>query len=268
MSLTTQRIVPDIKKLKEQLHVALNIDGKNGLKTLFQVLPKEQSHKNEVQWHKAYVGGAFAIALLSGLAYKQFRNIYATTGLLTAAAVLAYFKSRVSVEVPTQEYSEQCDKIKEVFEGVAEALRQTWQITSDVFARKVNDEIGKGEQDVEKLIALNKKLYETYFYKPATVSLYSDKGKDLVTDEEKPWREVFQRLHPLAKNLSEVELEKIKEGLHPVVLKQLENLKNEATRMVNGNLPIPNNYVDIKGIGDEKNGKLIAQAWPAPALKV
>jgi len=257
--MSTLTVKPNTGSVLAQLAQITNVDV---LKQRFEVLPKEQTHTKEKQWHKAYVAGAVALALLGALAYRQFRNIYATAGLVASAAVLTYFKSRVTVDVATPAYREQCDNIRDLFIGVANEFRVTWHVASNLIAGVVNAEKHKTIEDANAATAIHVKTFLKGTW------LTSNDPFTKATEDEKPWRESFQKLHSFAKQLVAIKIEEDKD-LHPEVRNELFKVQAEATRLLTGQHPaVPNStYVEVKFVGKDADAKLIAQPWSAPALK-
>ena len=195
------------------------------------------------------------LAALSFAAYKKV-SVYAAAGLGVGALAIIGLKGRVNVEVPTQAYTQQCEEINDLFLGVAHELRVTWNVAANLIAGVINNENHPSVEIANNWATTHKETYlkGTWFTKndPFTKA----------TEDEKPWRESFQRLHPLAVQLAAIKLEEHKD-LHPEVTKQLGRVQVEATRLVNGHYPVvPNTaYVENKFVGKDAEAKLVSQPW-------
>lgn len=253
--MTTANVAVPNRAIPGQLEQILNVDS---LIQRFQRL--DVTHTKETQWSKAFGTGALVLGILAGVAYNQAYKYAAATAAV--GALYALTQLRKTVSVPTPDYKRQCDEIHALFKGVAQELRTTWQVASNLIAG-VNNE--RSYRSVDEADRETGALVNTYL-RGTWLTSNDPFGKAQL--QEKPWRDQFKTLYPLADRLSRLVLGQV-QGLHPVVREELAKVHAESVRLVFGTSPaVPNTpYVENKSVGKDADAKIVSQPWPAPALK-
>ncbi len=233
------------------------------LKQKFQVLSPEKSLKTEKSWNIAYVAGALVLAALAAFAYTQSRSAVAIG--LGVVVALPLYHSRVQVTVPTDDEKQLRERIKTTFSPIKSELRTAWEVASNLIAGVNNTTY----QSVEEANANTPKICHTYL-RETWFSAEDPFSK--ATEEEKPWRNSFKELLPIAEQFIGVNVDELAKDqtLHTEVYNQLLQLHEECARLVCGTAPRDHNipYVENKMVGEGTEAKLVSQPWPAPPLKV